>query len=100
MYPCETFNTIKRCVLLHFLQPEGLDAEADAEANRIIAEITGEALASAGAAPAASVARKQAAAPAAAEEPQEEVGSFSNISGHILCQYVSILWEENVLISI
>jgi hypothetical protein len=49
-------------------QPEGLDAEADAEADRIISEITGEALSSAGAAPVAAVPGKQHAAPAAAEE--------------------------------
>ena len=52
-----------------FFQPEGLDAEADKEAERIIAEITGGVLAGAGATPAAAVAGKSAAtAEAAAPE--------------------------------
>jgi hypothetical protein len=55
------------------VQPEGLDAEADAEADRIIAEITGEALSSAGAAPATAVPGKQHAAPAAAVEEEPAV---------------------------
>jgi hypothetical protein len=51
-------------------QPEGLDAEADAEADRIIAEITSGVLSNAGAAPAAAVPGKHAAAEEAAPEAQ------------------------------
>lgn len=56
-------------------QPEGLNAEADAEADRIVAEITGEALAGATAAPAANVKVKGAAvaAPVVEEAAAEEV---------------------------
>jgi hypothetical protein len=51
-------------------QPEGLDAEADAEADRIIAEITSGVLSNAGAAPAAAVPGKHVAAEEAAPEAQ------------------------------
>jgi hypothetical protein len=57
-------------IIILLAQPEGLDAEADAEADRIIAEITSGVLSNAGAAPAAAVPGKHAAAEEAAPEAQ------------------------------
>ena len=55
------------------LQPEGLDSEADAEANRIVAEITGEALGSATVAPVSAV--KGKAGPVQAEQEPVQVST-------------------------
>jgi len=51
--------------------PEGLDAEADAEADRIVAEITGGVLSSATAAPTAAVKTAATAEPVAAAAEEE-----------------------------
>ena len=58
------------------MDAEGLDAEADAEADRIVAELTGETLGAATVVPGKAVKSPQQAAPVAAEPEEEQVSDF------------------------
>lgn len=55
------------------MDAEGLDAEADAEADRIVAELTGETLGAATVVPGKAVKSPHAAAPQAVEPEEEQV---------------------------
>ena len=68
----ENIRHKKNCIHHVIIQPEGLDADADAEVDRIVSEITGGVLSSAIAAPSAAVKGKGIAAPAE-PEPEPEV---------------------------
>jgi len=60
------------------MEPEGLDADADEEVNRVVAEITGGVLSGAGAAPQESL-KAPAAEPAAqVEQPSEQEDVSTN----------------------